>query len=699
MARTLTIFIISLLFAAACGTGNATASDDSCKLEANEDGTYTLACGDASVVIPSHMANQLTEPCVLTDHGDGTYTISCGDENVHVTHAPEVRFTEPQEGLTVAGTVRVELEAWAPAGLASLDLLIDGTAAASFFEEPFVFHWDTTMLSGDRSLQAIVTDDTGRSATQSIMVTVLAPVSIFNPYAEVDWVEHGQYKANFHTHTTESDGQMSPAAKIDEYYSMGYSVLAITDHNRVTWTWDDHGRDADELGMVAVQGNEPSRHHHIGSYFNDYGGESTELHDSLEAIGQRGGLAMMFHPGRYDFETSWYVDLFTSYDFLVGMEVYNQGDRYPGDRALWDEVLSELMPARPVWGYSNDDAHNIGHVGRNWQTLILPELSEAAVRSAMEEGLFYFSYAPTRGNPAPTINSILVDDAEGSITIDASGFTDVHWISGGQVIQSGSPTIHVRSFDGYLRAELDGPAGTTYTQPFFVGDQAHGTVIQPRGMSVDQDGLPTQYFNRRPTIGSGWSTRAVPGGNSSHTTVAHLDSTVQTVDARHDEWEPLAQSSTWPPAANQIAMWNTNNTHGNKIQTRPTVVAATLLLATLRNDTNRTIAGIEISYDLGSWLPEENEHVFGHRVFFSLSGEPGSWRSIPELSSRFTPTTSEEEVPVRGVLDLDSWEPDAPLFILWADDNGPGGSTNTGTGREGAYTIDAFRVLDVRQES
>ena len=39
-----------------------------------------------------------------------------------------------------------------------------------------------------------------------------------------------QYKANLHSHSTLSDGKLSPEALIRAYRERGYSVLAITDH-------------------------------------------------------------------------------------------------------------------------------------------------------------------------------------------------------------------------------------------------------------------------------------------------------------------------------------------------------------------------------------------------------------------------------------------------------------------------------------
>ncbi|MFW6309228.1 MAG: PHP domain-containing protein, partial [bacterium] len=95
-------------------------------------------------------------------------------------------------------------------------------------------------------------------------------IEINNPYEDVNWENFEQYKSNLHTHTTESDGDSDPAEVIDGYHQLDYSILALTDHNNVTWTWESFDRDPEELGMIAIQANELSDTHHIGSFFNDY---------------------------------------------------------------------------------------------------------------------------------------------------------------------------------------------------------------------------------------------------------------------------------------------------------------------------------------------------------------------------------------------------------------------------------------------
>jgi len=40
------------------------------------------------------------------------------------------------------------------------------------------------------------------------------------------------HKANFHTHTTTSDGDTELPTRCEQYRDAGYSVLAITDHEQ-----------------------------------------------------------------------------------------------------------------------------------------------------------------------------------------------------------------------------------------------------------------------------------------------------------------------------------------------------------------------------------------------------------------------------------------------------------------------------------
>ena len=574
----------------------------------------------------------------------------------------------------------------------------------------------------------------GSSFTSGLALTV-------DPYAGVDWRRDQQAKANFHTHTTNSDGKISPPDVIDMYRAAGYDMLAISDHEQGTWPWSAYGRNPEETGMVAVSGNELSRQHHMLSLFSEYAPtNSYSLDEALAGVGAMDGLAVMCHPavqwpnlyplhlqtplatpvkqatrgdftietwfrtkktgrnilmgnfsgaysgalnlelqtanyirvyllsstpgypvtdlrasaaalgidtrngqwhhlaatrvgdvlslylngrlaaqtngvtysfdlrgswfylGRdtrtdglnldgnldaprlwsrglssnevsllaqgyspgvesgiprtgivfeYGFETSngvptranapatgqvddtgghpggpfhalpgtsgggiyttnvppllaarggslralqftpvhvhanavaFYVDLYTRYPHLFGIDVANPFSLLSLDRELWDLLLERMMPQRPIWGMGADDMHfGTGDFQAGWDVLLVPERNESAIRQALQHGTYYFStIAGGRGisqpDPAktPRIDAIAHDSASGKISIWASvaglplpesAYT---WISDGQTVQTGS-TLDYQQTAGigtYVRAEILGPGGRTFTNPF-----------------------------------------------------------------------------------------------------------------------------------------------------------------------------------------------------------------------------------------
>ena len=62
---------------------------------------------------------------------------------------------------------------------------------------------------------------------------------IDNPYDDVNWEMFGRYKADLHAHTSRSYGWFSPHVVVDRYHDLGYEILAVTDHNMVTYPWHD----------------------------------------------------------------------------------------------------------------------------------------------------------------------------------------------------------------------------------------------------------------------------------------------------------------------------------------------------------------------------------------------------------------------------------------------------------------------------
>lgn len=345
-----------------------------------------------------------------------------------------------------------------------------------------------------------------------------------NAYDGIDWTATGRYKANFHTHTSQSfDTKFTTTEVVDRYAAAGYKILALTDHDANPYPWSMFSlynpaaadRDPAALGMLAVPGVELSKdrrnnwsektggeyNHHNDFFTGRKGQEFLSLRESYAYTEAIGGMQIINHPGQYwsldrkytpgeKNSPEWHAENFVNYSSLIGLEVYNQGNRRPNDRILWDKVLTLTMPSRPVWGYSCDDTHTDEQYFRNYQFMLMPELTTDALKDAMAGGHTVFSYEYTGSgkDKAPKIASIAVDDTRHTITVDTDA-DNVCWISGTHMSDTSNPstcrstvvgvgkTFDYTGFQGsYVRALLQNKYGETCTQPF--GFEANGATGQ-----------------------------------------------------------------------------------------------------------------------------------------------------------------------------------------------------------------------------
>ena len=344
------------------------------------------------------------------------------------------------------------------------------------------------------------------------------PVIYDNPYADIDWMTINQYKSNFHTHTTQSNDaidEFTTANVVDKYHAAGYKILALTDHDYNPYPWELFpqymsgvpARDPEALGMLAVPGNELSKdntnswsertggefNHHNDFFTGRQGQEFASLQESYAYTYALGGMQIINHPGQYwsidntYSETQkngpgWHATNFNTYPSLVGLEVYNQGNRRPNDRILWDQILQRTMPARNVFGYSGDDTHNNEQLFRNYNFMLMEELTTEELKDAMRKGESYFCYEPKGSGEgkAPRIAAIHVDESEKTITIDANGL--VHWIYATDKTSSSASsarstvvgignTFSYKGYQGsYVRALITNMYGETCTQPISFKD-------------------------------------------------------------------------------------------------------------------------------------------------------------------------------------------------------------------------------------
>ena len=239
----------------------------------------------------------------------------------------------------------------------------------------------------------------------AIVSALFLPVSAFagqvsyeitSPYDNIDWDSINQYKAQLHTHTLYSDGTIDVKDVVEEYYALGYDILAVTDHGVVNKGWNRVPEVMDLIGYnqyinnfkpmsnerykeITVEGagrnGRPMidvpygielnalvvRKNHVNGFFVDYGngiiGEEEDYEKVIAGNSAAGGITFINHPGDFiaankengraeDYnQLKVFIDPLLKYDSCVGIEIFNCKDTTDrADRILWDTILQYTIP-------------------------------------------------------------------------------------------------------------------------------------------------------------------------------------------------------------------------------------------------------------------------------------------------------------------------------------------------------------------
>ena len=204
-------------------------------------------------------------------------------------------------------------------------------------------------------------------------------------------------KANFHAHTTCSDGKVSPEECAAFYADAGYDVLAVTDHRKVTET--ESGR------ILLIPGIEidyrlPGQWVHIlglgmkkeiASQWNPSGTPQ----GGIDLIRSLGGIAVLAHPA-WSMNTPAFMRSLTG---LSGVEIWNSVSTLPmnGDRSDSSSLLDVTWASggRLLPVFANDDSHPYTFEAGVAATMVQAEnRSVPAVMNALRAGRFYATTGP-----------------------------------------------------------------------------------------------------------------------------------------------------------------------------------------------------------------------------------------------------------------------------------------------------------------
>jgi hypothetical protein len=247
-----------------------------------------------------------------------------------------------------------------------------------------------------------------------------ASIDGVNPFAEPgEWL-----KCALHTHSTVSDGTLSPAYLVQAYAEAGFDVVAVTDHWRLTEVpstdrlvtlpaaelgWDvAHQRYPRQSAEFLVYGIDHVPDDPGGNRDNWYTNEAEnyevrtfpDLTAGVRWADTMGAVVYVAHPYWNQLD----VDDILAQDGFVGLEVFNGSAEIEtgrGDSSPWWDTL--LGAGRRVFGIGTDDQHYpLFELGTGWTMVRAADRSPQAVLEALRSGHAYFSHGPV-------IHDVVVD--------------------------------------------------------------------------------------------------------------------------------------------------------------------------------------------------------------------------------------------------------------------------------------------------
>lgn len=237
------------------------------------------------------------------------------------------------------------------------------------------------------------------------------------------------FKASLHTHSTVSDGKLTPEQVRDLYRALGFSILALTDHSVIVEHQDLNTDDLIMITGVEIDmddrrdpaGDTRGRNRHLcllaktpyqnwipyrdtepkpssiayeqycemGGMSNEYSAENCNA--VIAECNRRGYLVTYNHP-------CWSLESYPEYAPLKGlwaMEYRNTGSIELGYDENNGRIYQDLqMLGNRLMPVCADDMHKLSKAGKSWTMVGAEKLEYGAVMEALEKGDLYSSCGP-----------------------------------------------------------------------------------------------------------------------------------------------------------------------------------------------------------------------------------------------------------------------------------------------------------------
>ena len=273
-------------------------------------------------------------------------------------------------------------------------------------------------------------------------------------------------KGNLHTHSTNSDGTVTPEGRVAGYKERGYDFIAFADHSYVTRYSDDD--------LTVIPGSE------WGVRLNDRGChlvalnvpagfqlfEDLAMQESVDEVRSAGGIAIIAHP----YWTGLTLPDMQDTQGCLGIEIYNHMVHRAVAKGLatvhWDNLLAASWKCL---GFAVDDCHSAADAYGGWIMVKSQYRDADSIIEAIKAGKFYSSTGPSIISVEKTDDRLRVECSDAA----AINFICREW-SGrhieapdGEVLNSAE--YSTGSQQGYVRVEvIDAKGKAAWTNPLFL---------------------------------------------------------------------------------------------------------------------------------------------------------------------------------------------------------------------------------------
>ena len=244
------------------------------------------------------------------------------------------------------------------------------------------------------------------------------------------------FKVALHTHTTASDGTLTPTQSMEAYKAAGFIAQAITDHNMIT-------ADPSVSDILYIISDEysPSDGHSTG--INIVSHFSGNQQQTIDNTSEQGGLSYIAHPNVSPATIGWTEAELITISGYTGIEIFNG---YTANSDCFAEEKADYVTSidTSVLYVAVDDSHTASSVNRGWVEVNTDIASGALtvndIMAILVSGNYLSMGRISNAYDSPAQLNITV--AEKTVTVESDVTAKIEFISANGVEQTNTSTTN-----------------------------------------------------------------------------------------------------------------------------------------------------------------------------------------------------------------------------------------------------------------